>query len=60
MRQQPGHEFITLTPAQLDAWRDAVEPLRTSWADSVKKVGIDPAQAQSELKAAIAKYTLAK
>jgi TRAP-type C4-dicarboxylate transport system substrate-binding protein len=60
MRQQPGHEFVELTPVQLDAWRGSVEPLRTAWAESVKKIGVDPGQVESELKAAIAKYSQVK
>jgi TRAP-type C4-dicarboxylate transport system substrate-binding protein len=60
MREQPGHEFVELTPEQLDAWHASIAPLRAAWAESVKKVGVDPDQAEAELKADIAKYQTAK
>ncbi len=50
MRALPGHELIALSPAQLMEWRAAAEPLTRSWADSVRKVGVDPDAALAALK----------
>jgi TRAP-type transport system periplasmic protein len=53
---EPGHDVYKLTPAQLQAWRTAVEPVEVQWADGVKKAGGDPKQALDSLKATLAKY----
>jgi TRAP-type C4-dicarboxylate transport system substrate-binding protein len=52
----PGHESYKLTPAQLDAWRQAVAPGEAQWAESVKKAGSDPKQVMDSLKASLVKY----
>jgi hypothetical protein len=46
----------SLTPAQLDEWRKAAEPVVKIWAAAVRKVGVDPDVALAELKASVAKY----
>jgi TRAP-type C4-dicarboxylate transport system substrate-binding protein len=56
MRADPGHNVYKLTPEQMQAWRDTVEPLKASWAAAVKQVGVDPDAALAELNAQIAKY----
>jgi TRAP-type C4-dicarboxylate transport system substrate-binding protein len=56
IRAESSHTLVELTPDELAAWRKSAEPLRQSWADGVKKAGIDPAQAEAELQAAIAQY----
>jgi len=44
----PGHTLVKATDADVAAWRKAAEPLRTSWADAVKKAGHDPAAVMKE------------
>jgi TRAP-type C4-dicarboxylate transport system substrate-binding protein len=41
LEQKAGHTIVKLTPQQLGAWRKAVEPLYTSWVDSVTKGGLN-------------------
>jgi hypothetical protein len=40
----------------LALWRTASEPLVKTWADAVKKTGVDPDAAMANLKATLAKY----
>src|ERR1700744_4723417 len=56
VKAQSGQEVYTLTPEQTAAWKKASEPLVKSWADGVRKAGVDPDAALSELKASLAKY----
>jgi len=56
VKAESGHEVYTLTADQLAQWKKAAEPLVKTWADGVKKVGVDPDQAMKELKASLAKY----
>ena len=56
MRADPSHDVYKLTPDQLQAWRDTVEPLRASWAAAVNQADVDPDAALAELDASIAKY----
>jgi TRAP-type C4-dicarboxylate transport system substrate-binding protein len=56
MRADPNHDVYKLTPDEMQAWRDTVEPLKASWAAAVKQAGADPDAALAELNAAIAKY----
>jgi len=55
MKTLPGHEVYELTADQLAQWKQAVQPLRASWAAAVKKAGGDPEQIDDELQAAITK-----
>jgi TRAP-type C4-dicarboxylate transport system substrate-binding protein len=55
MKTLPGHEVYELTADQLAQWKQAVQPLRASWAAAVKKAGGDPEQIDDELQAAIKK-----
>jgi len=50
----PGHEVYKITDAQLDEWKKSAEPLRTKWADDVKKAGGDSDAIWKELTAALA------
>ena len=50
----PGHEVYKITDAQLDEWKKSAEPLRTKWADDVKKAGGDSDAIWKELIAALA------
>jgi TRAP-type C4-dicarboxylate transport system substrate-binding protein len=56
VKAESGHEVYTLTADQLAQWRKAAEPLVKTWADNVKKTGVDPDAAMTELKAQLAKY----
>ena len=56
VKAESGHEVYTLTADQLAQWKKAAEPLVKTWADGVKKTGVDPDQAMKELKASLAKY----
>lgn len=59
LKAEAGHEIYTITPAQLEEWRKAAEPLHASWAAKVRKVGLDPDTVLNELKASLAQYKAA-
>jgi TRAP-type C4-dicarboxylate transport system substrate-binding protein len=56
VRAESGQQVYTLTPEQTAQWKKAAEPLVKTWADGVRKAGVDPDAALSELKASLAKY----
>ena len=56
VKAEPGQEVYQLTPDQLAQWRKAAAPLEKTWADNVKKTGVDPDAALKELKAQLAKF----
>jgi TRAP-type C4-dicarboxylate transport system substrate-binding protein len=56
VRAEAGQQVYTLTPEQTAQWKKAAEPLVKTWADGVRKAGVDPDAALSELKASLAKY----
>jgi TRAP-type C4-dicarboxylate transport system substrate-binding protein len=56
VRAEPGQEIYKLTPEQTALWKKASEPLFKTWADNVKKTGVDPDAAMADLKATLAKY----
>jgi TRAP-type C4-dicarboxylate transport system substrate-binding protein len=56
IRAEAGHEVYKLTPEQTAEWKKAAEPLVKSWADNVKKTGVDPDAAMAELRASLTKY----
>ena len=56
MKAAPGHDVYPLTAEQLAAWKKTIEPLTKSWAESVRKAGVDPDAAMAELQAGMAKY----
>jgi TRAP-type C4-dicarboxylate transport system substrate-binding protein len=53
---EPGHEIIKLTPAQLDDWKKAAEPLRANWAAGVRRVGGDPEAIAKAFRDNLAKF----
>lgn len=55
MRTQAGHEMVKPDAAQIEEWRKASAPLTASWAEAVKKVGVDPEAAMAEFRAVMAK-----
>jgi TRAP-type C4-dicarboxylate transport system substrate-binding protein len=56
VKAEAGQEVYKLTADQMAAWKKAADPLFKSWADGVKKVGVDPDVAMKELRAELAKY----
>ena len=54
-----GNDVYSISPEQVGEWRKAAEPLLKSWGDGVRKVGGNPDQIMSELKAELAKYKAA-
>ena len=56
VKAEPGHDVYTLTPEQTAAWKKASEPLVNSWAEGVKKVGVDPDVALKGLRADLGKF----
>jgi hypothetical protein len=56
IKAEAGHEVYPLTVDQLAQWKRAAEPLEKTWANNVRRVGIDPAAALKDLKAELAKY----
>jgi len=56
VKAEPGQEVYPLTAEQTAMWKKAAEPLYKTWADGVKKTGVDPDAAMAELKASLAKY----
>jgi len=51
-----GHDVYELTPDQLAQWKKAAEPLHKTWADNVKKTGVDPDAVMKELQAELVKF----
>ena len=56
VKAEQGHEVYKLTPDQMALWKKASEPLFKTWAEGVKKTGVDPDAAMTELRTALAKY----
>jgi TRAP-type C4-dicarboxylate transport system substrate-binding protein len=56
VKAEEGQEVYKLTPEQTALWKKAAEPLVKTWSDNVRKAGVDPDTAMTELKASLAKY----
>jgi TRAP-type C4-dicarboxylate transport system substrate-binding protein len=56
VKAESGQEVYTLTTEQTAQWKKAAEPLVKTWGEGVRKAGVDPDAALSELKASLAKY----
>jgi TRAP-type C4-dicarboxylate transport system substrate-binding protein len=54
LEKTPGHTIVKLTPAQLEQWKKAAEPLYTQWTAAVDKTGVNGKQALEELRKEIA------
>jgi TRAP-type C4-dicarboxylate transport system substrate-binding protein len=59
IKAEPGHDVYPLTMEELAQWRQAAAPLEKMWAANVRKVGVDPVTAMTELKEQLAKYSAA-
>jgi septal ring factor EnvC (AmiA/AmiB activator) len=46
----PDHEVYKLAPEQLLLWKKASDPLIKTWAEGVRKTGVDPDAAMAELR----------
>ena len=49
-----GHTIVKLTPAQMDAWKKAAEPLYATWVANADKAGHSGKQALEELRKELA------
>src|SRR5277367_4419514 len=56
VKAEPGQEVYTLNPEQTALWKKASEPLIKTWGEGVRKTGVDPDVALTELRASLAKY----
>jgi TRAP-type C4-dicarboxylate transport system substrate-binding protein len=56
LKAMPDHEVYSITADQLNEWKKSAEPLRTVWADTVRKAGSDPDTILKEFKAALDQY----
>ncbi|SHN77350.1 TRAP transporter substrate-binding protein [Bradyrhizobium erythrophlei] len=56
VKAQSGQDVYALTPEQVALWKKASEPLIKTWGDGVRKTGVDPDAALTELRASLAKY----
>jgi TRAP-type C4-dicarboxylate transport system substrate-binding protein len=54
LEKTPGHTIVKLTPAQLDSWKKAAEPLYATWTASADKVGVNGKQALDDLRKELA------
>jgi TRAP-type C4-dicarboxylate transport system substrate-binding protein len=59
LKAEPGHEVYPISAEQLAQWKKAAEPLQKTWADNVRKTGVDPDKALAELKDELAKRNAA-
>ncbi len=59
LKAEPGHDVYPLSADQVGLWKKAAEPLHKTWADNVRKTGVDPAVAMNELKQQLAKFSAA-
>mgnify|MGYP001627406546 CR=1 FL=1 len=50
LEKQAGHTIVKITPAQLDAWKKAAEPLYVKWTQDADKAGVNGKQALDELR----------
>ena len=50
----PGHTIVKLTPAQLEAWKKAAEPLAAQWMLGADKVGVPGKAALDDLRRELA------
>jgi TRAP-type C4-dicarboxylate transport system substrate-binding protein len=59
LKSDPAHEVYALSEQQVAEWRKAAEPLANTWAENVKKVGVNPEAVMKELKESLAKHQAA-
>ena len=54
LAKTPGHTIVKLTPAQLDAWKKAAEPISAQWIAAADKAGINGKAALDDLRKELA------
>ena len=54
LEKTPGHTIVKLTPAQVDMWKKAAEPVYAQWMQAVDKTGVKGQQALDELRKEVA------
>jgi len=54
LEKAAGHTIVKLTPAQMDQWKKAAEPLYTQWVQAADKAGVKGQQALDELRKELA------
>jgi TRAP-type C4-dicarboxylate transport system substrate-binding protein len=50
LEKTAGHTIVKLTPAQVDLWKKAAEPVYTQWARPSTRAGVNGQQALGELR----------
>ncbi|MBC7833004.1 MAG: TRAP transporter substrate-binding protein DctP, partial [Hyphomicrobium sp.] len=50
LEQTAGHTIVKLTPAQVDMWKKAAEPLYVQWTAGADKAGVNGKQALDDLR----------
>ena len=50
LEKSPGHTIVKLTPAQLDVWKKAVEPVAADWIAVADKAGVPGKAALDDLR----------
>jgi TRAP-type C4-dicarboxylate transport system substrate-binding protein len=56
VKAEAGQDVYQLTAEQTALWKKASEPLIKTWGDGVRKAGVDPDAALTELRASLTKY----
>lgn len=54
MRETAGHTVVTLSEAEIAAWRKAAEPTTAKWAEAVQRKGLKPDEVLGALKKELA------
>jgi TRAP-type C4-dicarboxylate transport system substrate-binding protein len=53
---EPGHQVLKATADQIQAWRNAAQPLTNEWGKAVRKAGGDPDKIMKEFTAKLEQY----
>lgn len=54
LEKAAGHTIVKLTPAQIDVWKKATEPLAAQWIAAADKAGVNGKQALDDLRKELA------
>jgi TRAP-type transport system periplasmic protein len=54
LEKMAGHTIVKITPAQLDGWKKATEPVYAQWTAGADKVGVNGKQALDDLQRELA------
>lgn len=50
----PGHTIVKVTQEQIQAWKNAVEPVTTQWSQGAQRAGVNPNDVLNDLKRELA------